>query len=625
MMTVKKLNQIIDSVQAVANTAWKEFENSSPDSQYHAISESLSGIKTELNKGEFYVLIGGEVKAGKSTLVNSLVGQKVCSVAQEVCTNVCTIIRYGDTPKFIVHYKADEEGIIPDSLTISEDQVSMYSTESLNPKNEKNVAYIEVQVNSSMLANGMVLIDTPGLGAIDPQHAFETFSMAKKADVILFLGSTGKQLTSVEIASLNSLIEVSQCERVAHVLTCCDQGDRNAIAAANEAELERLVPSLKIPVIPVSSLLFLKYLNNKKQAYLDKSGFKTLYAYLYTAGKEKERILCSVRGIEVSLQCNILLNALTSLEQASQDTTKFQERQEKLRNAISRLENLRTNRNTWYDLFAKEIRKLNNNLRVFSLDQEKKSIEKLESKLNEDVYLKDATALTNAVQAILSSSLTDLEDFIKEGLEKAFTNVRNDSGFSDISQEIYCWEIEKVQLPNLEIKDEGLSTKLERVGRKSLYGFGIGSLVTYAGTSAFASSIGLTALMAKIGTAAGSIVPGLGNLIGGLGGALLGGLIGFFSGLFESKNHKRKRILKECAPKIHEYYQKASLKADNCLADSSTMLKLEFLNLINAQIKACEAQITNLQDAIKAVHSHMATLRDMKATVTAAVIEIAKG
>lgn len=624
MMTVKTLNQIIDSVQVVANTAWREFENSSPASQYRAISEALSEIKTELNKGELYVLIGGEVKAGKSTLVNSIVGQNVCSVAQEVCTNVCTIIRYGETPKFIVHYKADDKGNTPDSLPITEDEVSMYSTESLNPKNEKNVAYIEVQVNSSMLANGMVLIDTPGLGAIDPQHAFETFSMAKKADVILFLGSTGKQLTSVEIASLNSLIEVSQCERVAHVLTCCDQGDKNAIASANEAELKRLVPSMKIPVIPVSSLLFQKYLNNKKPAYLDKSGFKALYAYLYTAGKEKEQILCSVRSVEVLLQCNILLNALTSLEQASQDTTKFQERQEKLRNAISRLENLRTNRSTWESLFAKEIRNLNNNLREFSFDQEKKSFEKLEGKLKEDVYLKDATALTNAVQAILSVSLTELEDFIKEGLEKAFTNVRDESGFSEISQEIYCDEIEKVQLPTLEIKGEGISTKLERIGRKSLYGFGIGSLVTYAGTSAFASSIGVTALMTKIGTLAGSIVPGLGNVIGGLGGALLGGLIGFFSGLFESKNHKRKRILKECTPKIREYYQKAALKADNCLTDSSTTLKLEFLNLINAQIKAWEAQISNLQDAIKAVHNHVEKLRRMKTTVTTAIIDLAK-
>jgi hypothetical protein len=102
------------------------------------------------------VAIAGRLKAGKSTLVNSLIGRRVAQTEVGECTRLVTQFRYGTSDRVDVVRKdnsraslpLDESGMIPQRLGI--------------PTAE--VAYVDVTLTSDRLRD-LTVVDTPGLAS----------------------------------------------------------------------------------------------------------------------------------------------------------------------------------------------------------------------------------------------------------------------------------------------------------------------------------------------------------------------------------------------------------------------------------------------------------------------------
>ena len=101
-MDKKTLLSYFDVGIQLSEQAHAMFEPGKKDSEFSVIAKAIKDLKKRIGKEELMVLIAGEVKTGKSTFINSLVGRKVCPTAQEVCTNVCTLICYGKEFKIFV-------------------------------------------------------------------------------------------------------------------------------------------------------------------------------------------------------------------------------------------------------------------------------------------------------------------------------------------------------------------------------------------------------------------------------------------------------------------------------------------------------------------------------------------
>lgn len=91
-MDKTQLNGLIDLTMKMSDKAYSLFEANDITSEYSRISNDLLLLKVRLNKPELNVLISGEVKVGKSTFINCLVGEEICPSADEVCTNVPSMI-----------------------------------------------------------------------------------------------------------------------------------------------------------------------------------------------------------------------------------------------------------------------------------------------------------------------------------------------------------------------------------------------------------------------------------------------------------------------------------------------------------------------------------------------------
>jgi hypothetical protein len=113
------------------------------------------GVRRRLDE-PLRVAIAGRLKAGKSTLVNALIGRRVAPTEVGECTRIVTQFRYGTADRVDVVRRdgrraslpLDESGMIPQRLGVS----------------RRDIAYVDVTLTSDHLRD-LTVVDTPGLSS----------------------------------------------------------------------------------------------------------------------------------------------------------------------------------------------------------------------------------------------------------------------------------------------------------------------------------------------------------------------------------------------------------------------------------------------------------------------------
>ena len=139
---------------------------------------------------DFEVNVVATMSAGKSTLINSLLRQKLMPAKQEACTATITEIKDTDGDCFVAKvYNADGE------LIQTYPELTFEIMEKLN--GDPNVSKIRAEGNIPFVESedvSLVLIDTPGPNnSRDPEHKAATYRMlseSSKAVVLYILNAT---------------------------------------------------------------------------------------------------------------------------------------------------------------------------------------------------------------------------------------------------------------------------------------------------------------------------------------------------------------------------------------------------------------------------------------------------
>ena len=108
----------------------------------------------------FEVALFGRVSSGKSSLLNALLGSDVLPVGVNPITAVPTKLRYGPELRAGVAYGDGR------SRLIDMDELARLVTEQGNPGNLQNIVRAIVELPSARLSEGILLVDTPGLGSL---------------------------------------------------------------------------------------------------------------------------------------------------------------------------------------------------------------------------------------------------------------------------------------------------------------------------------------------------------------------------------------------------------------------------------------------------------------------------
>ena len=169
----------------------------------------LTDLKNRLSEGRFHLAVLGQFKRGKSTLLNALVGDPILPVGVVPLTAVPAFIRFGEAPKIRIHF---QDNRITEEFTGTATHqrtayLARFVTEEGNPQNKRGVAEVEVILPAPILADGVVLIDTPGIGSTYRHNTITTLNFLEQCDAALFLISADPPITEVELEFLRRVRE----------------------------------------------------------------------------------------------------------------------------------------------------------------------------------------------------------------------------------------------------------------------------------------------------------------------------------------------------------------------------------------------------------------------------------
>jgi hypothetical protein len=226
------------------------------------VAARLTQISDRLH-GPLLVAIAGKVKAGKSTLLNALLGEALAAVDAGECTRIVTWYRRAAQPQVFLQLLDGQRASTPFRRSGGELEIE------LGGHSAEQIERLDVEWPTPRLAD-LTLIDTPGIASISADVSARTHRFltpedehAPEVDAIVYLlrhthSSDAHFLEAFHddrlargspmnvVGVLSRADEIGSCR-----MDCLDVADRVARRYQGDARLRRLCPV----VVPVAGLL----------------------------------------------------------------------------------------------------------------------------------------------------------------------------------------------------------------------------------------------------------------------------------------------------------------------------------------------------------------------------------
>ena len=157
------------------------------------VRDQATALAQRTAEGRFYVACIGQFKRGKSSLLNAVLGDRILPAGVLPLTTVPTVVRYGTSRHARVSFGGGKW------TDISPEDLPQYVSEELNPQNEKGVIGVEVFSPSSLLAEGMCFVDTPGLGSVFAANTAATHAFVPQIDAAIVVIGADPPISGEEL------------------------------------------------------------------------------------------------------------------------------------------------------------------------------------------------------------------------------------------------------------------------------------------------------------------------------------------------------------------------------------------------------------------------------------------
>ncbi len=173
--------------------------------------DNLRALEGKINNDSFKIQIVGTFKNGKSTFINSFLGEEILPAYTLPCTAVINEVKYGEKKRAVLHFcnPITEEMRISDVPAPALAHMKKYNMKNIPPMEipyDKMDEYVVIPVGKDqaeaiketpfekvelfwpmdLLKNGVEIIDSPGLNEAESRTKV-TMEYLRKADAIIFL------------------------------------------------------------------------------------------------------------------------------------------------------------------------------------------------------------------------------------------------------------------------------------------------------------------------------------------------------------------------------------------------------------------------------------------------------
>jgi GTPase Era involved in 16S rRNA processing len=232
--------------------------------------ESIRGcpcedMREKIETNTFNLVVVGQFKRGKTSLINALLGADILPVAVVPLTSIVTIMKYGEALRISVHFN---DGLVTE---INSESLPDYVTERGNPRNAKDVSEVIITYPSPYLRGGVQIIDTPGVGSIYEHNTDVAYQYLPKSDAALFLLSVDQPLSKAELDFLKDVREYSH--RIFFLLNkadyFCEADLRESMDFSKNVLKEAM--GVDVRIFPVSAKLALEGKLSRAEELMKKS------------------------------------------------------------------------------------------------------------------------------------------------------------------------------------------------------------------------------------------------------------------------------------------------------------------------------------------------------------------
>ncbi|NMH95719.1 dynamin family protein [Pseudonocardia acidicola] len=235
------------------------------------LAERLARAEVRLRTPERQVLVMGDYKQGKSSLVNALVGAEVCPVDDDIATSVPCILLHGDKVAAALAVDGDETeqgrpALRPVRLAEAQRVAAGGAAD--------GVRWVQIAIPRALLQQGIAIVDTPGSGGIGSPAAALALAMAERSSVVVAVTDATQELTAGELQFLRRAADTG-----AHVLLALTKTDLTRhwqrIAEINRRHLDE-AGLAGMPIIPTSATLRRLALQRDDRELNARSGYAAL-------------------------------------------------------------------------------------------------------------------------------------------------------------------------------------------------------------------------------------------------------------------------------------------------------------------------------------------------------------
>ena len=194
-------------------------------------------VLRDLRADFFTVVVVGEFKRGKSTLVNALLGTALLPVGTTPTTAAIHVLRWGK-PSIVVH------GTDGSSRSLPWEEQALERFVADAEFDHSTIAYVDIKLPSPLLRHRVVLVDTPGVADLNRQRADITYRFIPRADAVIFLLDATAPVRRTEQVFLEEEILKSGIDRILFVANFKDQVDPEDLPGLEGAIRNRLTAVL---------------------------------------------------------------------------------------------------------------------------------------------------------------------------------------------------------------------------------------------------------------------------------------------------------------------------------------------------------------------------------------------
>src|SRR3954471_18575794 len=244
------------------------------------LERRLTLVRQRVQNTGVRVLVVGEPKRGKSSLVNALVGAPVCPVGEDVVTRVPTVVRGGREPRGTLVLGSATAVTEPGSTERVDQPIDDLAARlTADPAGDprRQLLQAEVELPRTLLETGRQLVDPAGVGGVGAPRSLATLDLLPTADAVLVVTDASQEFTGPEMAFLRQAAALSP--NLAVVVTKTDSTPHwRQIVELDRRHLR--AQGVDAPVFAVSATLAAAAVRRSDRELYEESGLRELTAYL---------------------------------------------------------------------------------------------------------------------------------------------------------------------------------------------------------------------------------------------------------------------------------------------------------------------------------------------------------